>query len=106
MAMAAPMPREIPVTTTRRPSSAPCMPPLPRRVPARRDSTVVWAARGRPASRTIGVVERPPRCVVVGAGAISWAWFPPLKAEGVEVAAVVELDAERARQRLAQHDLQ
>ncbi len=31
------------------------------------------------------------RCVVAGAGGISNAWFPPLAAEGVEVAAVVDL---------------
>jgi predicted dehydrogenase len=51
-------------------------------------------------------MERPPRCVVVGAGAISWAWFPPLQAEAVEVATVVELDVELARRRRAEHGLE
>jgi predicted dehydrogenase len=36
------------------------------------------------------------RCVVVGAGGISNAWFPPLKAEGVEIAAIVDLRLEAA----------
>jgi predicted dehydrogenase len=36
------------------------------------------------------------RAVVVGAGGISRAWFPPLAEEKVEVAAVVDLDRERA----------
>jgi len=36
------------------------------------------------------------RAIVVGAGSISRAWFPPLAAERVEVAAVVDLDRKRA----------
>jgi predicted dehydrogenase len=45
------------------------------------------------------------RCVVVGAGGISGAWFPPLKAEGIEVAAVVDLRIEAARKKLADFDI-
>ncbi|MGE5531018.1 MAG: hypothetical protein ACM3VW_02730, partial [Bacteroidota bacterium] len=45
------------------------------------------------------------RCVVVGAGGISGSWFPPLKAEGIEVAAVVDLRLEAARKKLADFDL-
>lgn len=45
------------------------------------------------------------RCVVVGAGGISGAWFPPLKAEGIEVAAVVDLRIEAARKKLADFGL-
>ena len=45
------------------------------------------------------------RAVVVGAGGISGAWFGPLEKERVEVVGVVELDLERARQRLAKHNL-
>lgn len=41
------------------------------------------------------------RCVVVGAGGISGAWFPPLKAEGIEIAAVVDLRPEAARRKIA-----
>jgi len=37
------------------------------------------------------------KAVVVGAGGISGAWFPPLKEEGVEVAGLVDLDRARAR---------
>ena len=36
------------------------------------------------------------RAIVVGAGGISRAWFPPLEAEKVEVAAVVDLARDRA----------
>ena len=43
------------------------------------------------------------RAVVVGAGGISGAWFPPLKAEGVDVVAVVDLDLERAKGRIAEY---
>lgn len=42
------------------------------------------------------------RCVVVGAGGISGAWFPPLKAEGIEIAAVVDLRPEAAQRKLAE----
>ena len=40
------------------------------------------------------------RTVVVGAGGISGAWFPGLKAEEVEVAAVVDLKKENAEKRI------
>jgi predicted dehydrogenase len=46
------------------------------------------------------------RCVVVGAGGISGAWFPPLVEEGVEVAAVVDLRLEAAQGRIAEYGLQ
>ena len=36
-------------------------------------------------------------CVIVGAGGISNAWFPPLKSEKVEIRGVVDLDVSRAR---------
>jgi predicted dehydrogenase len=45
------------------------------------------------------------RCVVVGAGGISGAWFPPLKAEGLEIAAVVDLRPECAERRIAEFEL-
>ena len=45
------------------------------------------------------------RAVVVGAGGISGAWFPPLISEKVDIAAVVDLDAARANARLAQYNL-
>lgn len=45
------------------------------------------------------------RVVVVGAGGISNAWFKPLGEEQVPVAAVVDLDIERARQKIAEHGL-
>ncbi|MFB3893568.1 MAG: Gfo/Idh/MocA family protein [Phycisphaerae bacterium] len=45
------------------------------------------------------------RAVVVGAGSISGAWFPALAAEGVQVPAVVDLDIERARKRIAEFKL-
>ncbi len=45
------------------------------------------------------------RAVVVGAGGISGAWFPPLAAEGVEVVGVVDLRLENAEQRIAQYEL-
>ncbi|HOF86518.1 MAG TPA: Gfo/Idh/MocA family oxidoreductase [Armatimonadota bacterium] len=45
------------------------------------------------------------RAVVVGAGGISGAWFPPLKAEGVDVVGVVDLRLEAAQERIAQHEL-
>lgn len=47
----------------------------------------------------------PERCVVVGAGGISNAWFPPLKAEGVDIAAVVDLRLEAARAQIAKYEL-
>ena len=45
------------------------------------------------------------RCVVVGAGGISNAWFAPLKTEGVEIAAVVDLQPERAKAQIAKYEL-
>ena len=47
-----------------------------------------------------------PRAVVVGAGGISGAWFPPLKEEGVDVKAVVDLNREAAEKRIAEFELQ
>lgn len=46
------------------------------------------------------------RVVVVGAGGISGAWFPPLKAEGLDIVGVVDLSEERAKAQLAKHGLQ
>ncbi len=45
------------------------------------------------------------RCVVVGAGGISNAWFPPLKTEGVDVVAVVDLRAEAAQAQIDKYEL-
>ena len=45
------------------------------------------------------------RAIVVGAGGISGAWFPPLAAEKVEVAAVVDLARARAEERIAKYRL-
>lgn len=45
------------------------------------------------------------RAVVVGAGGISRAWLPPLEAEDVEIAAVVDLRAEAARRRIRDYEL-
>ena len=45
------------------------------------------------------------RAIVVGAGGISGAWFPPLKAEKVDVAAVVDLRKEAAEARIEQNKL-
>ncbi|MDI9584747.1 MAG: Gfo/Idh/MocA family oxidoreductase [Acidobacteriota bacterium] len=47
----------------------------------------------------------PETAVVVGAGGISNAWFPPLKAEGVHVAAVVDLNPDAARGQIAKYEL-
>jgi len=44
--------------------------------------------------------------VVVGAGGISGAWFPALKAEGVRVAAVVDLQKERAEEKIRKFELE
>jgi predicted dehydrogenase len=43
--------------------------------------------------------------VVVGAGGISNAWFNPLKKEGVDIRAVVDLRLEAAEKRIAEHGL-
>jgi predicted dehydrogenase len=43
--------------------------------------------------------------VVVGAGGISNAWFPPLKAEGVDIRAVVDLNPEAAQAQIAKYEL-
>ena len=45
------------------------------------------------------------RVIIVGAGGISNAWFPPLREEGVTVAAVVDLDPERARAQVEKYGL-
>ncbi len=45
------------------------------------------------------------RVVVVGAGGISAAWFKALKAEDVQVAAVVDLRPEQAAKRIAEFEL-
>ena len=45
------------------------------------------------------------KAVVVGAGSISGAWFPPLKEEGVDVAAVVDLKIGAARRRIEEFEL-
>ncbi len=47
----------------------------------------------------------PERCVVVGAGGISNAWFPPLKTEQVDICAVVDLRAEAAAAQIAKYDV-
>lgn len=47
----------------------------------------------------------PERAIVVGAGGISNAWFPPLKEEKVEIAAVVDLRLEAARQQIGKFEL-
>lgn len=47
----------------------------------------------------------PERAVVVGAGGISDAWFPPLLKEQVEIAAVVDLSLPRARDQIAHYAL-
>ena len=46
-----------------------------------------------------------PRAIVVGAGGISNAWFRPLKAEKVDVVAVVDLAAERAEAQVEKYQL-
>ena len=45
------------------------------------------------------------RAVVVGAGGISGAWFPPLAAEGVEVVAVVDKRLDAAKEKLEEFKL-
>jgi len=45
------------------------------------------------------------RAIVVGAGGISGAWFPPLRKEKVEVAAVVDLDRKRAEEAVEKYQL-
>ena len=45
------------------------------------------------------------QAIVVGAGGISNAWFGPLKAEGVHVAALVDLQRERIEAQIAKHNL-
>ena len=46
------------------------------------------------------------RAVVVGAGSISAAWFPPLLAEKVQVAAVVDLKVAAARRAIRKYELE
>ncbi len=45
------------------------------------------------------------RAVVVGAGGISGAWFPPLIQEEVEVAGVVDLRVQAAKEQIAKYEL-
>lgn len=45
------------------------------------------------------------KVVVVGAGGISNAWFPPLVAEDVEVLAVVDLNCDRAKEQIDKYEL-
>ena len=45
------------------------------------------------------------RAVVVGAGGISGAWFPPLIKEDVEVVAVVDLNLDAAKRRIEEYGL-
>ncbi|MCE5276831.1 MAG: Gfo/Idh/MocA family oxidoreductase [Planctomycetaceae bacterium] len=45
------------------------------------------------------------KAVVVGAGGIAGAWFPPLKAEKVNIVGIVDLDVERAKARLKDYEL-
>ena len=40
------------------------------------------------------------RAIVVGAGAISGAWLPHLKTEGVEIVALVDLSLDAAREKI------
>ncbi|CAN5862697.1 Gfo/Idh/MocA family oxidoreductase [soil metagenome] len=46
-----------------------------------------------------------PRVVIVGAGGIAGAWLPGVKAEDVEVVAVVDLQLEAAQRRIDEFDL-
>jgi predicted dehydrogenase len=45
------------------------------------------------------------KAVVVGAGGISGAWFPPLIAENIEIAGIVDLDVKRAREKKQKYGL-
>ncbi|MHB1001684.1 MAG: Gfo/Idh/MocA family protein [Armatimonadota bacterium] len=45
------------------------------------------------------------KVVIVGAGGISTVWIPPLKEENVEIAAIVDLNIQTARDRIAQFNL-
>jgi len=45
-------------------------------------------------------------CVIVGAGGISNAWFPPLKAENVDIRGVVDLDVGRARAQCEKYEVE
>lgn len=67
-------------------------------------SGISWASgcEPEPARRRERVHER---AVVVGAGGISGAWFPPLIAEGVEIAAVVDLRIEAAQAQIERYRL-
>ena len=47
-----------------------------------------------------------PSCVIVGAGGISNAWFPPLKTEKVEIRGVVDLDVDRARAQCEKYEVE
>jgi predicted dehydrogenase len=52
-----------------------------------------------------GQVMAQERVIVVGAGGISNAWFPPLKAEELQVAAVVDLRREAAQSQLDKYEI-
>ena len=45
------------------------------------------------------------KAVVVGAGGIAGAWFPPLKAEKINIVGIVDLDINRAKARLTDYQL-
>jgi predicted dehydrogenase len=45
-------------------------------------------------------------CVIVGAGGISNAWFPPLIAEKVDIRGVVDLDVDRARAQCEKYEIE
>jgi len=45
------------------------------------------------------------KCIVVGAGGIAGAWFPPLAAEKVKVVGVVDIDIQRAYNRVTEYKL-
>jgi predicted dehydrogenase len=46
------------------------------------------------------------RAIVVGAGGIAAAWFPPLANEGVKIEAVVDIRLDAARQRIGEYKLE
>lgn len=45
------------------------------------------------------------KAIMIGTGSISNAWFPALKAHDVTLVAAVDLDPERAKSQLAQHEV-
>jgi predicted dehydrogenase len=46
------------------------------------------------------------RAVVVGAGGISNAWFPPLLKEKVNIVGVVDMNIDNARKQIEKYELQ